>query len=97
MCFENISLPDSKTKNNLFEIYKRNGLSITVEFNLIVTEFLDVTFDRKSTTYYPYRKSNNERLYINKCSSHSKSISNQMISNQIEFLRTLVIKFALMK
>ena len=45
-CFENISGPDSeKIKTKLFKIFKSNGLSIAVEFNLIVTNFLDVTFD----------------------------------------------------
>ena len=56
-CFENISGPDSeKIKQKLFKIFKSNGLSITVECNLIVTDFLDVTFDLKSATYYPFRK-----------------------------------------
>ena len=86
-CFENISGPDSeKIKKKLFKIFKCNGLSITVECNLIVTDFLDVTFDLKSATYYPYRKPNNELLYINKHSNHPPSIINQipsMISNQI--------------
>ena len=56
-CFENISGPDSeKIKKKLFKVFKSNGLSITVECNLIVTDFLDVTFDLKSATYYLYRK-----------------------------------------
>ena len=50
-CFENISVPDSeKVKKKLFKIFKSNGLSITVECNLIVTDFLDVIFDLKSAT-----------------------------------------------
>ena len=45
-CFENISGPDSeKIKTKLFKIFKSNGLSIAVELNLIVTDYLDVTFD----------------------------------------------------
>ena len=86
-CFENISGPDSeKIKKKIFKIFKSNGLSITVEYNLIVKEFLDVTFDLKSATYYPYRKPNNELLYINKRPNHPLSIIDQippMISNQI--------------
>ena len=86
-CFENISGPDSeKIKKNLFKIFKNNGLGITEECNLIFTDILDVTFDLKSATYYPYRKPNNELLYINKHSNHPSSIINQiqsMISNQI--------------
>ena len=46
-CFENISGPDSeKIKKKIFKIFKSNGLSITLECNLIVTDFLDVTFDQ---------------------------------------------------
>ena len=86
-CFENISGPDSeKIKKKLFKIFKSNRLSITVECNLIVTDFLDVTFDLKSATYCPYRKPNNELLYINKHSKHPTSIINQipsMNSNRI--------------
>ena len=70
----------------IFKIFKSNGLSITVECNLIVTDFLDVTFDLKSATYYPYRKPNNDLLYINQHYNHPPSIINQipsMISNRI--------------
>ena len=80
-CFENMSGPDSeKIKKNLFKIFKNNGLGITEECNLIFTDILDVTFDLKSATYYPYRKPNNELLYINKHSNHSSSIINQIPS-----------------
>ena len=85
--FENMSGPDSeKIKKNLFKIFKSNGLRITVECNLIVTDFLDVTFDLKSATYYSYGKPNNELLYINRHCNHPPSIINQipsMISNRI--------------
>ena len=86
-CFQDMSEPDSeKIKIKTFKIFKSNGLRITVEYNLIVKDFLDVTFDLKSATYYPYRKPNNELLYINKHSSHPRSIIHQipsMISNGI--------------
>ena len=98
-CFGNISGPDSqKIKKNFLKIFKSNGLSITVECNLIVTDILDVTFDLKSASYYPYRKRNNELLYINKHSNHSPSIINQIPSTiSIEFLRTLMIKITSVK
>ena len=55
--FENISGPDSeKMKKKLFKIFKNNGLNVAVEFNFIVIDSLDVTFDLKSASYYPYRK-----------------------------------------
>ena len=86
-CFENISGPDSeKITKKLFKIFKSNGLSITVECNLTVTDFLDVTFGLKSANHCPYRKPNNELLYINKHSNPPPSIINQipsMLSNRI--------------
>ena len=86
-CFENISGPDAeKIKRKLFKFFKSNELSITIECNLIVTDFLDVTFDLKSATYYPHSKPNNELLYIDKHSNHPPSIINQirsMINNRI--------------
>ena len=85
-CFQNISGLDSeKIKNKMCKIFTENGLNITVECNLVITDFLDVTFDLKSGTYYPYRKKNNKILYIHKQSNHQPSIMKQippMISKQ---------------
>ena len=79
-CFENISGSDSgKIKKKLFKTFKNNGLSITVECDLIVTSFLNMTFDLKSATLYQYRKSNNELRYMNKHSNHPPSIINQIL------------------
>ena len=56
-CIENLSGPDSeKIKKKLFKIFKNNGLNVAVELNFIVIDSLDVTFDLKSASYYPYRK-----------------------------------------
>ena len=45
------------------KIFKENGLSTTVACNLTITDFLDVTFDLKSGTYYPYRKQQRDIIY----------------------------------
>ena len=47
-CFENRLGPESQKIKK--KIFKRNGLCITVECKLIVTKFLDVNFNLKSTT-----------------------------------------------
>ena len=47
---------------------------------------MDVTFDLKSGSYYPYRTQNNEILYIHKQSKHPPSILKQiatMISKRV--------------
>ena len=49
-----------------FSLKHKSHFPITAECNLAITDFLDVTFDLKSGTYYPYRKQDNEILYIHK-------------------------------
>ena len=56
------------------KIFKENRLNITVECNLAITDFLDVTFNLKSGTYDPYREEDNEILCIHKQSNHPPSI-----------------------
>ena len=86
-CFQNIPGPDSeRIKKKMCKIFKENRFNITVSCNLAITHVLDVTFNLKSGTYYPYRKQNNELLYIHKKSNHSPSIVKQnpsMISKPI--------------
>ena len=80
-CFQNLSGPESeKVKKKLCKIFKQSGLSITVECNLQITDFLDVTFDLRTDKYYPYRKDNNQLLYINKQSNHPPTIIKQISS-----------------
>ena len=80
-CFQNASGPESeRVKKKLCKIFKQSGLSITVECNLQITDFLDVTFDLRTDKYYPYRKDNNQLLYINKQSNHPPSIIKQIPS-----------------
>ena len=55
-CFENKSGPElEKIKKKICKIFKDNGLNITIETNLHITEYLDVTFNLKTGKYYPYR------------------------------------------
>ena len=54
-CFHNFSVPESeKIKRKFCEIFKQNGLNISVECNLQITDFLDVTFDLRTGKYYSY-------------------------------------------
>ena len=57
--FENTSGPElEKIKKKICKTFKDNGLNITIETNLHITEYLDVTFNLKTGEYYPYRKQN---------------------------------------
>ena len=62
-CFQN---PSGFESEKVKKIFKQSGLSITLECNLQIPDFLDVTFDLRSDKYYAYRKDNNQLLDINK-------------------------------
>ena len=68
--FENKSGPKlEKIKKGICKNFKDNGLNITIEINLHITEQLDVAFHLKTGKYYPYRKQNNSLQYIHKQSN----------------------------
>ncbi len=48
------------------------------EANLHVVNFLDVTFDLNNGKFKPYRKPNDDPLYINRHSNHPPSIIKQL-------------------
>ena len=69
-----------RIKQELVAIFKNNGLKITIDTNLKIVNFLDVTFNLINKTYYPYRKPNNTPLYINKNSNHPPTVIKQLPS-----------------
>ena len=46
------------------------GLNITITTNLTVANFLDITLDLRTGKHHPYRKPNEETVYIHKNSNH---------------------------
>ena len=54
------------------------GLKITVQGNLKVVNYLDVTLNLTTERYFPYRKPDNDPLYINAKSNHPPSIIRQI-------------------
>ena len=86
-CFHNMPGPEvERTKKHICELFKKYGLNITIESNLLVTEFLDVSLDLKRNKYYPYKKPNSNPEYIHTQSNHPPNIIKQipkMISQRI--------------
>ena len=75
-----------KASKDITHIFKMQELRIEVVTNLTSTDFLDVNLDLINNKYYPFRKENNEPLYINKNSNHPPSIVKQipkMISKRL--------------
>ena len=67
-----------KLRKDITAMFKEEGLSITIEINLLATDFLDVTLDLFNNKYYPYRKPNNNQLYINAKSNHPEPIIKEL-------------------
>ena len=61
-------------KKKLCKIFKEHELSITIEANKKVVNFLDVTLDLNTGLYKPYIKPNDTPVYVNKHSNHPPSI-----------------------
>ena len=71
---------DWEIKQGKIRIFESFGLKITAQANLKRVNFLDITFHLTNGTYGPYRKSNDEPLYINRLSNHPPSIIRQLPS-----------------
>jgi hypothetical protein len=72
------------------------GLSVTIEANLTATEFLDVWFDLKNSTYRPFMKENSQPIYIDTGSNHPQTIKKQlprMVNDRLSNLSSSKDKF----
>ena len=67
-----------RLRKDIIKLFKDEDLNITIETNLSVTDFLDVTLDLNTGKFYPYRKPNNKPMYINSNSNHPPSIVKQL-------------------
>ena len=63
-----------RARKNLIAVFKDLGLKITVETNLKVVDYLDVTFNLTTESYQPYRKPNDTPMYVNAKSNHPPTI-----------------------
>jgi hypothetical protein len=63
-----------KIKKNLCDIFRNNNLKITVDANLSIVNFLDVTLNLKNGKHIPFTKPGNTPLYVHKKSNHPPSI-----------------------
>ena len=86
-CFRGSGPKSERIKKDFIEIFDTEiELKITIETNLKVVNFLDVTFDLKKGTFKPYSKPNNDIMYINTDSNHPPNIIKyipSMISDRI--------------
>jgi len=75
------NLPPSqleRTKKSIVQLFNSNGLKITIDMNLKQVNFLDVSMNLETDRFWPYRKPNDEPLYINKSSNHPPSVLKEL-------------------
>ena len=78
-----------RIKKDIIRLFKSEGLSITIDTNLIETNFLDVSFNLQMDKCSPYRKPNNKPLYIHSESNHPPFITIQLPSITIRHISNL--------
>ena len=62
-------------KKEICKIFKALNLSITIEVNAKVVNFLDITLDLNEGIYRPYMKPGNTPLYVHRKSNHPPIIT----------------------
>lgn len=67
-----------KIRKDFHKIFKDQGLDLVIECNIKITNFLDVTFNLEEGTYKPFKKPNDETIYIHTKSNHPKNILKQL-------------------
>ena len=77
--FKNTSGPQNeRTKKKLQKIFKDKGLDIIVQCNMKVVDYLDITFNLEDGSFRPYRKPDDETMYIHVESDHPPNIIKQL-------------------
>ena len=59
-------------------MFNEFDLKVTVQINNHQMNFFDVTFNLNEENYHPYRKPNNDPLYIDYRSNHPPNIIKQL-------------------
>ena len=67
-----------RIRKDIIVLFKEEVLSLTIEINLIKTDFLDATFNLATKKFFPLRRASNIRLYINAFSNHPPTIIKQL-------------------
>ena len=94
---DNVGLYRDKMRKNINAIFEEEGLTMTIDTNLIETDFLDETFNLAMGKFFAFRKPNNASLYIKVKSNHTLTIIKDLWKMIKGYLSYLVIKISLIK
>ena len=64
-----------RLKKKMVKLFKDEGLNITMEGNLTVTDFLDVVLDLQTGSSKPFTKPNTNTKYVSPQSNHPPAIT----------------------
>ena len=67
-----------RKRKEIIETLKKYGLTITIKTNLFVVHFLYIQFNLLSGTFKPYRKPNNDPIYVDKDSNHPPQVLKEL-------------------
>ena len=67
-----------RTRKYIIKVMKDLGFQTEIETNLKEVIFLDVTFNLNSGLYKPYKKSNDQLLYVTTSSDHPPQVIKQL-------------------
>ena len=78
----NMNAPGTdKMRKIIIKLFKEVGFQLEIKFNLKKVEFLDVIFNLITGLYTPYKKPNDDLLYINTSSDHPPQIIKQLTNS----------------
>ena len=66
----NLKLEREKTKEEVSQVFKSDGLKITTDANKKIVNLFDVTFNLTKGSYKPYMKPDNKLSYVHQQSNH---------------------------
>ena len=65
-------------RKRIVKVFQKNHLNVTIEANMIQTDFLDINLNLSRGKYWPYRKPNNNPIYIDSQSNHPPNIKKHL-------------------
>ena len=65
-------------RKKVIKIFKDVGFKIEIKTNLKIVDFLDLTLNLSNGTYSPYKKPNDQFLYVHTSSNHPPQIINML-------------------
>ena len=75
----NSSGPEAdKTRKQVEKIFQQHNLKVIADTNLLQTDFLDVVLNLNTGKFSPFRKPNDNLLYINIRSNHPPTITKHL-------------------